>query len=88
MRYTVYDYLDHCCSFRLKKVFKQVPEVIRLWVFAVIIVVFVVRFEVVAGFVLVEDMLAVVTAVDIVLSVVIRNYSSKSSRGRVTNKDQ
>ena len=43
-----------------------------LWVFAVIFVVFVVRFEVVAGFVLVEDMVAVVTAVDIVLTEVTR----------------
>ena len=54
------------------KVVKQVPEVMRLWVFAVIFVVFVVRFEVVVGFVLVEDMVAVVTAVDIVLSEVTR----------------
>ena len=82
MRNTI---LDHCCSLRLKRVVKQVPEVIRLWVSAVIIVVFVVRFEVVAGFVLVEDIVAVVTAVDIVLSVVIRSSFSKS---RVTNKDQ
>ena len=44
-----------------------------------IIVASVVRFEVVAGFVPVEDMVAVVTAVDIVLSVIIRNSSSKSS---------
>ena len=51
-----------------------------LWVFAVIFVVFVVRFEVVAGFVLVEDMVAVVTAADIVLSVVISRLNLVGNR--------
>ena len=54
----------------IKKWVKQVPEVKGLWVFAVIFVVSVVKFEVVAGFVLVED--KVVVVVDIVLLVLIK----------------
>ena len=53
----------------IKKWIKQVPEVKGLWVSVVIFVVFVVKFEVVAEFVLVEDKVAVV---DIVLLVLIK----------------
>ena len=53
----------------IKKWIKQVPEVKGLWISVVIFVVFVVKFEVVAEFVLVEDKVAVV---DIVLLVLIK----------------